>query len=204
MSDLPKAESLYWHKIDAVLPPEDGVYWIRLWRDGSIYETRAGYDRTMEQFFLYGSFLTEVISWAHYPLEADGLDASGEFSGRNAIVAELRHEIRDTQGVATANIQRAEAAEANTAELIRANNELARLNVDLQVQVADLEAKFASDEADENAWLDAYAESSARDGATIKRLLARAAELEAQLAAMQTAACPHCGKSLAGENLAPF
>ncbi len=33
---------------------------------------------------------------------------------------------------------------------------------------------------------------------------ASAANLEAQLAAQQTAACPHCGKPLAGQKLAPF
>ena len=34
--------------------------------------------------------------------------------------------------------------------------------------------------------------------------LARAEAAEAKLAAMQTAACPHCGKPLAGQKLAPF
>ena len=33
---------------------------------------------------------------------------------------------------------------------------------------------------------------------------ARAEAAEAKLAAMQTAACPHCGKPLAGQKLAPF
>lgn len=33
---------------------------------------------------------------------------------------------------------------------------------------------------------------------------ARVAELEAELAALQHAACPHCGASLASEKLAPF
>jgi hypothetical protein len=34
--------------------------------------------------------------------------------------------------------------------------------------------------------------------------MARVAELEAQLAALQHAACPHCGRTLTGQKLAPF
>ena len=47
-------------------------------------------------------------------------------------------------------IARAEAAEARVAELINANNELARFNVDMQVQVTDLQAALTAAEHERN------------------------------------------------------
>lgn len=80
-------------------------------------------------------------------------------------------------------VARAEAAEARVAELINANNELARLNVDMQVQVTDLQAALTAAEHERNdANIEAALNESNRADAW-----QRVAELEAALDAERAA-----------------